>query len=76
MASVGLQRHRGKNGYWNVRTFYENGKLEQLIQNAGGYKILKKLEYQKLDGMNLEKSQEQKEISYTQERQKENIGMV
>jgi len=36
----------------------------------------KKLEYQKPDGINLEKSQVQKEISYSQEGNKENIGMV
>ena len=36
----------------------------------------KRLEYQNPDGMNLEKSQLQKEISYTQEKKKENIGMV
>jgi len=36
----------------------------------------KKLEYQKPGGMNLGKSQVQKEISYAQERKKENIGMV
>jgi len=26
-------------GYWNVRTLYGSGKLEQLIQNAGKYEI-------------------------------------
>jgi hypothetical protein len=52
-----------------VTNWYNQFKMQEDIK-------FKKLEYHKPDGMNLGKSQVQKEIYYSQERKKENIGMV